>query len=379
MHVAFGEFENFVEVELFALIPERIGFFVYLGNFQTLSQNLERRALIGYLRFFLAFLVMISHVGTRFWGMNPGVWAVVVFYILAGHVITHLLLDIFWGNGKNAKYYYIDRILRIFPLYLFICGLTSLFLIVTDFGNPQFKPVNCINNFLIVPLNYYMYDFNKIVILTGTNPPWWLIPPAWSLGAEVQTYFMLPFLLKWKKLGIVTVLLSLTVYSAANLSLIHSDYFGYRLLPGVIFIFIVGSLIQKTATGTAEKYEKLTLISVYIFCLLWFIYFVLIKGIYGAYTRETLLGVLIGSPLVYTGIKLRKKRLPFNRLAGNLSYGLFLSHFPSIWLLEWAGLKENSHLFLPVLFLVSTFFAFIGVKLIDEKIERFRFQLSRKA
>ena len=332
----------------------------------------------GYLRFFLAFLVMISHLGIRFLGMNPGVWAVVVFYILAGHVITHLLIDIFWKRERKTKYYYIDRILRIFPLYLFTCGLTSFFLIITNFGTPQFKPINCFNNLLIVPLNYYMYDFKEIIILTATNPPWWLIPPAWSLGAEVQTYFLLPFLLKRRKLGALTLIASLIVYSLANLSLIHSDYFGYRLLPGVLFIFILGSLIQKTATGTAEKFEKILLILVYLFCLLWFVYFILVKGIYGAYTRETMLGVLIGSPLVYLGIKFRKRKFLFNRLAGNLSYGLFLFHFPSIWFLKWVGLNESSSLFLPILFLFSTSLSFISVKLIDEKIEKLRFQLSRR-
>lgn len=347
---------------------------LYIIPFQ--SQEVK---LTGYLRFFLAFLVMISHIGIRFFGMNPGVWAVTVFYILAGHVITHLLIDIFWKSKGKTKYYYIDRILRIFPLYLLACGLTSLFLITSDFGHPQFKLINCLNNLLIVPLNYYMYDFKEIVILTATNPPWWLIPPAWSLGAEVQSYFILPFSIRYRKLGALMVIASLIIYSLANLSLIHSDYFGYRLLPGVIFIFILGSLIQKTATGTAEKYEKGLLILIYLFCLLWFIYFVLVKGIYGAYTRETLLGVLIGSPLVYLGIKFRKKKLPLNRFVGNLSYGLFLFHFPSIWFLSWIGFNENSPLFLPILFFLSTSLSFFSIKLIDEKIEKLRFRLSRRA
>lgn len=47
----------------------------------------------GYIRFFLAFLVLISHLGIRFKGMNEGVFAVVIFYILAGHVVTKLFLE----------------------------------------------------------------------------------------------------------------------------------------------------------------------------------------------------------------------------------------------------------------------------------------------
>lgn len=51
--------------------------------------------MFGYLRFTLAFLVLLSHVGVTFYTLNPGVIAVVIFYILAGYVVSHLYKDIF--------------------------------------------------------------------------------------------------------------------------------------------------------------------------------------------------------------------------------------------------------------------------------------------
>lgn len=76
----------------------------------------------GYIRFFLAFLVLISHLGIRFKGMNEGVFAVVIFYILAGHVVTKLFLEKIKSNDiiKRLKIFYIERFLRIFPRYVSI-------------------------------------------------------------------------------------------------------------------------------------------------------------------------------------------------------------------------------------------------------------------
>ncbi len=327
----------------------------------------------GYLRFFLAVLVMLSHMGFRVEGMNPGVFAVVIFYMLAGHVVTHLIYDVFWKKEKAILKFYLDRILRIFPMYLFVSCLTIFFLLLTSFGNPEFKKLNLLNNFLVIPLNYYMYIYTYIIILTSTNPPWWLIPPAWSLGAELQVYFLLPFLFRFPVLGVIAFLCTLCVYSLANLSLIHSDYFGYRLLVGVLFIFMLGGFLQKIKTGKASRWEIALTTGTYLFCIVWFLYFVLGKHTYGAYTRETLLGIIVGLPVVYLSMNFRV-RLPFNRLLGNLSYGLFLAHFPAIWFFEYLGIKKTEQL-LPDVFLLSVFVSYLGVTLIEKRIEKIRFRL----
>ena len=334
----------------------------------------ESRGLTGYLRFLLAYLVLLSHIGFRIDGLNPGVFAVVIFYILAGHVVTHLLYDIFWRKEKTVLTFYVDRFLRIFPLYLFVSLITTIFLLLTSFGNPEFKTLNVVNNLLIVPLNYYMYIEENLIILTSTNPPWWLIPPAWSLGTELQVYMLLPLLLRFHKIGIFLFFSSLCVYSLANLNVIHSDYFGYRLIVGVLFIFMLGSLIQKMATNRAKRYEIAVVIATYLFCVFWFSYFVLIKHLYGAYTRETLLGIIIGLPIVHVAVK-SKVRFPFNRTLGNLSYGVFLSHFLAIWILEYLGLPKEGLLFVIAVSVLSVIIAWTGVVLVDKRIEKIRFKL----
>ena len=56
--------------------------------------------MFGYFRFFLATLVLLSHVGMNLNGFNPGVAAVVSFYMLAGYVVCKLLTKIFLPESQ---------------------------------------------------------------------------------------------------------------------------------------------------------------------------------------------------------------------------------------------------------------------------------------
>ncbi len=326
--------------------------------------------MFGYLRLLLAFFVLISHVNVRIFNLNPGVVAVVIFYILAGHVVAHLWLDIF-PNGKGKLYrFYRDRALRIFPLYGYIALLTLLFLLLTGYGNPDFSPVKMINTFMIIPLNYYMVMDNAI--LTGLNKL--LIPPAWSLGAELQAYLILPLIFVFRRMKIVLVLSSLAVYMLANLSFIHADYFGYRLIAGVFFIFALGSSIQITQTGSSAT-------TLFDRAFPWFVWAgVLVLGVVfyrmdlfsPAYTRETFMGLFLGVPLVFFMGKSPVK-LPCNALLGSLSYGVFLGHYLVKWWLDHTHyINSDSALYIPAITLGALVIAYGGVWGVEKKVDLIR-------
>lgn len=329
----------------------------------------------GYLRFILAFLVLLSHADIRFYGLNPGVVAVVIFYLLAGSVVSHLLTEVIpSGKGQIARFY-VDRILRIFPLYLYIIALTALFLFFTSFGAPKVSFIKIINNLLIIPLNYFMYLDSTIL----TNPSWCLVPTSWSLGAELQAYLLLPLVIKNYNLKIVLTLASFIVYMLANLSIIHSDYFGYRLIFGVFFIFIIGSSIQRnnsTTPHTVDTFDRwlpltawaLTFINAYIFFYT--------DSFSPAYTKETFLGLLLGIPLIYLTFR-AKNNFPLNSLLGSLSYGVFLCHFLVIWFLEPLDIaQKDKAVYIIILFLFSTFISYLGVVVVESPITRIRVKRS---
>ena len=326
--------------------------------------------MFGYLRFILAFFVLISHVDIRISGLNPGVTAVVIFYLLAGHVVSHLWDNVLPRRRFRLWFFYRDRIMRVMPMYLYITGLTLIFLVLTGYGDPQYSVLRLLGNLLVVPVNYYMVLDTTIL----TDPSWALIPTAWSLGAELQAYALLPLALHFRRWGLVLAGVSFVVYMLANVNVLHPDYFGYRLLPGIFFMFMTGAWIQRAHNKPTGLKSPDLLIP----WLLWAGVICLFAAFYSrnlftfAYTRETFLGLLLGIPLVFFGCRTQMK-LPLNSLLGSLSYGVFLTHFLVIWTLDHAGLLESGTPFhILTITAGSVLIAFIGVRYMERYVDRIR-------
>ncbi len=319
----------------------------------------------GYIRLILAILVLLSHTGITINGLNPGVIAVIIFYMLAGGVVTHLWHDIIpQGKGK-LRAFYIDRILRIFPLYLYVAGLTVIFILITGYGDPHFQPLITLSNIVIIPLNYYMFIDNTIL----SSPPWRLIPQAWSLGTELQAYLLLPFILMYKKAILPILAISFMLYTAANLNVIHTDYYGYRLLPGILFIFLIGGILKQEQKKATRPIRSNWLFLIAVTNYLIFHYASLFQHVY---TQETLIGIIIGIPLLRL-TSTSSIRLRYNKVAASLSYGVFLSHFLVIWFLDYSGSIEKGTLeYYIALMILTLVIAYSGIKLIEERVNIIR-------
>lgn len=323
--------------------------------------------MFGYIRFILAIMVLLSHTGVSFFTLSPGVMAVVVFYILAGYVVSHLYNDILPNSKYKIFYFYKDRILRVFPLYLYVGTLTLIFITLTSYSNPSYSLTAVLGNVFIIPLNYYMYaDFT---ILKATNGDWWLIPPAWSLGTELQAYILLAIGIRFKLFNTIFIIFSLLIYILANLSILHPDYFGYRFIIGVYFIFATGAAIQRAKTSL---YHRNLLFFIYGVMLIVAALFSINNSFSPTYTRETLIGFLVGVPLVYA-LSMAKQKLPYNALLGSLSYGVFLSHFLSMWVLQYlAAAPLKSYTYAAMVIALSSLIAYVGVKLIEKHTNKWR-------
>lgn len=293
---------------------------------------------------------MLSHIGIRYFGLNFGVVSVVIFYILAGFVVSHLFRNLFLpaysSKTEAVKFFYIDRLKRIFPMYITVSILTIIFLYFTSYAQPTYSVIKLIYNALIIPINYYMYLDSNIL----TNPAWQLIPPAWSLGTELQAYILLPFMIIFFRLNFVFAFISFVIYMLANLSVLHSDYFGYRFLAGVFFIFLIGTSIQRY-----EKRDIYFIALIYLSILIASIIFVLKATPLGIYTKETFIGLFIGIPLVIY-ISRKSIALPYNAFLGELSYAVFLTHFLSIWMLDHIGISPSKTFAYIFIFSVLTIF-----------------------
>ncbi|WP_043463681.1 acyltransferase family protein [Azovibrio restrictus] len=330
--------------------------------------------MLGTLRLLLALAVAASHVDYRIFGLNPGVMAVIGFYLISGYVMTGLLQR-HYPSGQRAPAFYGDRAVRLLPQYLFYAFATLLWFLY--FGPGQQNPsllyflsrqpglADLFNNLSIIPLNYYMWLHSDRFTL---------LPPAWSLGAEIQFYLLAPFILlhRWRLLALGA--LALGVYGLALGGWIHSDWFGYRLLPGVLLFFFLGSLLQQLHQGGRERTAWLLVLGTCLGALLagWF------ASRHGSlqqpYNQETLLGLLLAFPLLQ--LLATRRRQTWDELAGDISYGVFLNHFLIYWALFPAGVRLEQ---LPLFLGLSILLAWASQRVVEKPLLRWRQTLRRKA
>lgn len=279
---------------------------------------------MGTLRLILALLVLLSHADLRIAQLNPGVTAVVGFYLISGYVMAGLVHR-HYDSAARMPWFYLDRVMRLAPQYLLYAGLTLAWFLWTQTPTAFLKHApgaqDILHNLLVVPLNFYMFNGSDAFTL---------IPPAWSLGAELQFYLLAPAMVLWPRVGLALAAASFGVHALAWLGRLNTDWFGYRLLPGILWVFGVGMLLfhwhrshPRRAFWLAASAPVLALCA-----YAW----LRSRGLHTApYHQEVLVGWGLGIPLVH-GLSQRPSGA-WDQWAGDVSYGTFLNHFLLIWLL----------------------------------------------
>jgi peptidoglycan/LPS O-acetylase OafA/YrhL len=130
--------------------------------------------MFGTYRFILAAFVALSHFGITIAGFNPGQWSVICFYTLSGLLMERQFHKLS-KNGNGTAAFYLDRFLRIYPLFLVVVLIASV--------GSQISWAAMAANVTLLPLNYS--SLLNIPMLIG---------PSWSLACEVHFYLLVPLL-----------------------------------------------------------------------------------------------------------------------------------------------------------------------------------------
>lgn len=189
----------------------------------------------GSLRFFLSTLVIFSHLSGMPNVDHLGYYAVRSFFVLSGVVLTKSLHETYQFNFLP---YYSNRLLRIIPLYLFVCGMTIVVIRAFPEQAGDFMPrwsfeenaSAMLQNFLLLPLaaGYLKLRY---------------IEPAWSLAVEMVMYVLLWLgMSRNQKLAIFCLIFGTTfhVVLVANGADFAIRYFS---LASAIFSYSVGALV----------------------------------------------------------------------------------------------------------------------------------------
>lgn len=326
--------------------------------------------MFGTLRFVLALMVVIEHFYLTD-VIHPGAIAVICFYMLAGYVMAHAVQTQFGVSAESVRKFYLDRILRIFPLYWIVSIAILVTIWIIKGPSISLKPGSVLGTALLFPLNYWMYT-PSFFSINGDSFP---IPPAPSLALELHFYLICPWLIRHHVLRLWCLALSLVFFAAAGLGFINTYYWGYCLLPGTLFTFIGGILIYELHSQNVEGRAKAALSATT--AILVFLFAVLAaKGLLDRpHSLEVIVGFLLASLSILILGKI-KVRSAIDQILGEMSYPLFVSHFLIIYAVDTLnrryGLGWNNYsaaiVKLPLILLV----ALVITRFIDAPLQRWR-------
>jgi peptidoglycan/LPS O-acetylase OafA/YrhL len=145
---------------------------------------------MDFLRFIAAFSVVIYHFTlfyqesvnqyVKMFMHNLGI-GVDLFFIISGFLIVYLLITEKEKTKTISLYkFYVRRILRIFPLYYLIVGISYLLFYKS---NPEIQ----FSKYLLFIGNFWMIDVNSWTVST--------LNPLWSICIEEHFYLLIPVLL----------------------------------------------------------------------------------------------------------------------------------------------------------------------------------------
>jgi peptidoglycan/LPS O-acetylase OafA/YrhL len=195
--------------------------------------------MFGSLRFFLAYLVVLSHLTGSVYAHHLGYYAVRAFFVISGFVITSALNEVYQFDGAR---FWTNRLLRLLPPYYMVWLLTLIAVILLPVESGQYLSawhhgkslhdwtLDGILNLLVIPLQFAAPEFR-------------LIPPYWSIAIEIEMYLVL-YLLAARNIRLAAAVLAVGIcYHVVEVLLGSGWGARYYTAAGAMMPFASGALI----------------------------------------------------------------------------------------------------------------------------------------
>lgn len=328
--------------------------------------KLKYRADIDGLRAIAVLSVILFHMDKNI--LPHGYLGVDVFFVISGFLITSLIKFNLEDKSFNFKDFYKKRIKRILPAMWVVTLVTtvigSLILLPSDysfFAKSLRGLIFFISNYFFARESDY---FNP---QTDEYP----LLHMWSLAVEEQFYFIWPILLliifKFKKDFAKYILVTLILTSYIHWYILSKNYllasYGYYSLPTRLGGLCFGALISFMPISDSNKIS-LRLRSLFAFTMIIALFLIMVKD-FSLHTATlsfiatscTAMIILFPGTIVHTALQ--------SSVAvsiGQLSYSLYLWHWPLLAYLKYLGQLS----YIPYLFSIFTL-SFLSKRYVEDK------------
>ncbi|MDR2884881.1 MAG: acyltransferase [Deferribacteraceae bacterium] len=301
------------------------------------------------LRALAVLFVLIFHSKT--WGVGSGFIGVDIFFIISGFLITHGIKGKLDSNTLSVTDFWNKRLWRLQPLMLSMLVVTfvavCIFYMPRDFTRfikslKQLTYFFSNNYFGSIGGGYFSPDTSVMPLLH-----------TWSLSVEWLWYLILPFLLiiiyKISAKHAPVILLALTaIFAVVSLKFNGTGDGHYYSFVGRIFEFLIGTLVAYLCGKQIKLFSTVVSSILSIIAIVIIVYIAIAPtgtsysypNIYtliicvctamiilaGAYKTNVVSGILSLKPFVLTG---------------NLSYSIYIWHWPLFAILHYAGILPS--------------------------------------
>ena len=342
-------------------------------NFETEINGLRGVAVI---------LVILFHY--QIYPFSGGFIGVDIFFVISGYLIGKIINNNIF-NFKNYKNFILNRIKRIFPgllgLLIFTFILSSLLLAPNHF---QDFVKSIIYNFLLIP-NYFFWSQSNYFDISSYYKP---LLHTWSLGVEYHFYLFWPLFI-WllssiiKKnyvKNVILVLLILFIIFITEYLKRFAPIFEYKFLYGKyvndtifflspfrLFEFILGYLLTINSFRVKKNFlnECIFLIGILliIFASINFDQNTFFPGISALIPTLGAFFLIFSKKSIFFGYLLRNKIINF---FGNISFSLYLYHWPIFIFYKYYKFKELIFLEKFFCLVISVFLAYLSFVFIEK-------------
>ncbi|KAF0241733.1 MAG: acyltransferase 3 domain [Planctomycetota bacterium] len=328
---------------------------------------------MGAFRIILCWLVVVAHVdpataahagpmaadAVRF----GGPFAVFCFYAVSGYYMT-LTLNSTYAVAGGLRAYYINRAIRILPLYLALLAACAPLVLAN--ANPTRQAWSSLNGGSaaaaaagqVVPLGQEAFHWLQIDggslsptrdFRASTSPAWHLLilPTCWSLSVECWFYLFAPLLMRrgaFARCGIAAA--SLAVWGVVFLVKFPPDPWIFRFFPATLFFFMAGSLVRTLHEKRLDRVAAVARSAGAPVMLAVFFALPVAWRSYASGHPETgavallvpLYAIaLVMLPLLFERSSSQSALGRFDRFLADLAYPIFLVHYPVLRLTGWSS------------------------------------------
>ncbi len=325
------------------------------------------------LRVLLSITVVFYHIGTisknDYLTYSPGYLAVNMFFVISGYLIVKSYM-----NGKNIKKYILSRFFRIYPAYFMV--VVSLFFVgfyvnyetshefLVD-GGIKYLFYNSIFLNFIQPTLPNLFE-NNFGVVNGS---------LWTIKIEVMFYcsvilFYYRVNSNWMFKFATILLFVVSIISHYIIVYLIENYQIHPSMKNQIF-----SLLSFFMVGAIFNIVKIPASNIYTFILSFILFNVIIDYEYLYFLEPLAVGVMV----YYLAFNAKLFKWPTKKV-GDLSYGIYLWHYPIIQILYKNGVYDLSYwLSVPLTIFVVTFSSFISWNLIEKKMINLSRTISSKS